>query len=133
MAYDNNPDQERTNKNSGISFRLKVNYLYEQQTTTTTATRMSHKEKISMSKTTAVMCVMNVRTFLCRPLPNDIVKSSNWSIACEQALYLSLTRDLFWARAAARGLGRGRAGESLLPSLKNFPFHFAWAKRNPIG
>ena len=64
-------------------------------------------------------------------------------IACEQALHLGLTRDLFWARfiwvsreiwvRAARGLGRGRGKESLLAWLKNFHFHFAWAKRNPIG
>ena len=35
---------------------------------------------------------------------------------------LGLMRDLFWARAA-RGLGRGRARESLPPRLKNFLFH----------
>ena len=27
-------------------------------------------------------------------------------VACEQALYLGLTRDLFWAQVAAGGLGR---------------------------
>ena len=64
-------------------------------------------------------------------------------VACELALHLGLTRDLFLARfswvsreiwvRAARGLGRGRGKESLPAWLKNFHFHFAWAKRDPIG
>ena len=35
-------------------------------------------------------------------------------LACEQALCLDLTRDLFWAQAA-KGLGRGRDKELSLP------------------
>ena len=55
-------------------------------------------------------------------------------LTCEKALYLGLTRDLFWARAAngherigrvsraaARGLGRGRTGKSL-PPWQEFSF-----------
>ena len=64
-----------------------------------------------MSKTTAVLCVMNVCTFLCRPLSNYNVKCSNWSLACEQAPYLGLTRDLFWARAAREDWGEAELGE----------------------
>ena len=37
-------------------------------------------------------------------------------LACEQALCLDLTRDLFWAQAA-KGLGRGRDKELSLPRL----------------
>ena len=41
-------------------------------------------------------------------------------LACEQALCLDLTRDLFWAQAA-KGLGRGRAKEPSLPRPRPNP------------
>ena len=54
------------------------------------------------------------QVFCCRKtvrfLGTDSVVYFVNTIACEQALYLSLTRDLFWARAAS---GRERIGAGM--------------------
>ena len=42
---------------------------------------------------------------------NKLMSVFNASVACEQALYLGLTQDLFWARAAS-GRERIEAGAS---------------------